>query len=177
MATWSSSEAYADYCNRLAEARVCVETIMGVNVYINDDFCKYNACYLDIAIAVADYDTVRKETCIYVNNKLLNGPKELYNAVCLHELGHIYNGHLSKAVQDRALLDKHLKVELELEADAWAVEHGADAKVLRDYLKDARDAVINAVGKENYDRLFETYETTRIFHSGFDERIAALSKQ
>ena len=79
-------------------------------------------------------------------------------------------------MQDRALIDKHLKIELELEADAWAVKHGADAKVLRDYLKDVRDAVINAVGKENYDRLFETYATTRIFHAGFKARIAALSK-
>lgn len=159
------------------QSRVFVETLMGINVYVADGLCNYKAAGLDIAAALSDYDSDRKEVVIYINSKLLNGPKELYNAVCLHELGHVFNGHVSDAMRDRVLIDKRLTIKLELEADAWAVAHGADAKVLRDYLKDVRDAVIDTVGKEVYEQLFETYETVRIFHTELDKRIAALSKQ
>lgn len=157
--------------------RVFVETLMGINVYVADGLCNYKAAGLDIAAALSDYDSDRKEVVIYINSKLLNGPKELYNAVCLHELGHVFNGHISDAMRDRVLIDKRLTIKLELEADAWAVAHGADAKVLRDYLKDVRDAVIDTVGKEVYEQLFETYETVRMFHTELDKRITALSKQ
>lgn len=174
MAAWNSREEYINICNRLVEDRVYVETIMGIDVYVADDFCNYRAGGIDVAIGTADYDYDRDEVAIYVNSKILNGPKELYTAVCLHELGHIFNGHLSDAVQDRVLIDKHLRIDLELEADAWAVAHGADAQVLCDYIKDARDITINAVGKEAYDQLLELSETVRIFHTGFDERITAL---
>lgn len=159
------------------QSRVFVETLMGINVYVADGLCNYKAAGMDIATAVTDYDPDRKEVIIYVNSKLVNGSKELYKAICLHELGHVFNGHISDAMRDRVLIDKRLTIKLELEADAWAVAHGADAKVLRDYLKDVRDTMIDTVGKEVYEQLLETHETARIFHTELDKRIAALSKQ
>lgn len=164
MAIYVNNEELTNLRDRVAQNRVYVETIMGIDVYVADEYCNY------LASAAADYDDDRK--VIYINSKLLNGSKKLYDAACRHELGHIFCGHLSADMKDCVIIDNNL----ELEADAWAVAHGADAKVLRDYLEDVHELQVNMIGKELYNQLVETNETVRMVDAQFNERIAALSK-
>lgn len=165
-----TNEELTNIRDRVAQNRVYVETIMGIDVYVADEFCNYIAGNVDIASAAADYDGDRK--VIYINSKLLNGSKKLYDATCRHELGHIFCGHLSADMEDCVIIDNNL----ELEADAWAVAHGADAKVLRDYLEDAYELLVDMIGKEFYNKLVETSEAVKMTDNQLKVRIAALSK-
>lgn len=170
MAICINNEELTNLRDRVAQNRVYVETIMGIDVYVAEFICNYLAGALDIASAAADCDDDRK--VIYINSKLLNGSKKLYDAACRHELGHIFCGHVSADMKDCVIIDNNL----ELEADAWAVAHGADAKVLRDYLEDVYELQVDIIGKELYNQLVETNETMRMVDAQFNERIAALSK-
>lgn len=172
MASYIDNEKIIALHKDAEQNRVFVETLMGINIYVADELCNYIVGGMDIATAVTDYDPDQKKVIIYVNSKLVNGSKELYDAICLHELGHIFSGHLNEAAQDCLLV----KDRLELEADAWAVAHGADAQVLCDYLKDVRDLDISLIGEERYNELLETNEAVKMLDENRKVRIAALSK-
>lgn len=164
--------------------RVFVETLMGFDVYVADEFCNYVMGGTNVASAVTAYDTVQKKMAIYVNSKLVNGSKKLYDAICLHELGHIFSGHLH--ADDQLSNDDHSRDDaqgcvliddrIELEADAWAVEHGADAEALCDYLKNILELKIFLIGEEYYKQLLETNEAVKMADNQLKVRIAALSK-
>ena len=170
MAICITNEELINIRDRVAQNRVYVETIMGIDVYVADEYCNHIAGGVDIASAIVDCDD--DQTVIYINSKLLNGSKKLYDAACRHELGHIFCGHLSADMKNCVVIDNNQ----ELEADAWAVAHGADAKVLRDYLEYVYELHIDMIGKELYNQLVETNETIRMIDAQFNERIAALSK-
>lgn len=171
MANLFNNEELNNVRNAAVKNRVYVETLMGIDVYVADDVCNYVTGGMDVASAVADCDDDQNKV-IYVNSKLLNGSKELYNAICRHELGHIFSGHLNSEMKDCVIIDNNL----ELEADAWAVKHGANAQILRDHLKSAYDLQINMVGEELYKQLVETNETVKMIDEQLKARIVALSK-
>lgn len=172
MTSYTDNEELFTLYKNTEKDRIFVETLMGTDIYIADEFCNYLVGGMDVGTAFTCCDRERKKTFIYINHKLLSGPKEFYEAVCLHELGHIFSGHLHDEAQYGLFIDDRQ----ELEADAWAVAHGADAKVLRDYLEDFYELQIDAVGKELYNQLVETNESVKMVDNQLKVRIAALSK-
>ena len=67
---------------------------------------------------------------VVVNEEILNLlTEEELRAALLHEVGHIKKGH-SEKVRESGTKVTNLSSELELEADRWAVDHGAQPLAL-----------------------------------------------
>lgn len=81
---------------------------------------------------------------VVVNEEILNllNEEELHAAL-LHEVGHLKKGHSEKVRMSGSKIT-NLSSELELEADRWAVDHGADplalASALEKLTKRAKEA-------------------------------------
>lgn len=174
MAVYINNDEIITLHKNAEQNRVFVETLMGINVYVEDEICDYVMGDMNVASAVTDYDPDQKKVVIYVNSKLVNGSKKLYDAIRLHELGHIFSGHLSTDnTRETCVL---INDRIELEADAWAVAHGADAESLCDYLKNIQDLEINFFCEERYQQLVEINEAVKMAGHQLKVRIAALYK-
>lgn len=154
----------------LAE-REFFDVINGVKIYIADGYCNLFMRGVELPAAFADREADGSKV-IYVNS--ITAKKvdaELRQAVILHEYGHIACGHIDR-YGDELVID----VAVELEADAYAVAHGAKASVLKDFIDGARQMQINAVGGvDRYEAILRTDEGARVVDDIYLTRMAALA--
>lgn len=146
------------------------DVIDGVNIYVADGYCNIFMQGAKVPAAFADREADGSKV-VYINSITAKQvDTDLRQAIVLHECGHIACGHIDRC-GDELIID----VDLELEADAYAVAHGAKASVLKDTINAIRQMQIDAVGVEAYEAILRVDEGARAVDDMYLTRMAALN--